>query len=235
MYDSIEIITSVRYFCEDFGPQLSPWIIVTLTIERTKSILFPLKFKDKPSKCRTLILFGCIVVILASLNSIWVFSERDNCGFIYTRESLNRNLKIQATLNTWILCILPFILIMVCNILVGIQIMRMRKMETATGSRRRNGVLATFTALTIVTGLLHCVSAIPKMFFSIVWYNQLVLGKGYDPLEFDYMFWGDFANTTQYLNNSLNFYVYCLAGREFRKDLKVVLTPCYRNSSTIDI
>jgi hypothetical protein len=235
-------LDTLRLLLEQIGPQISPWIIVTLSVERTISIMFPLKCSRKPSKIRTWISFGCILIILAILHCLWMIRIKNSgitlagCGDIMTKSELN----IIVQLNLWVLAILPFSFIMVCNILILIQMFQMRKLKAATGRGRRTEVFATFTILTVVTGLLHCVSVIPTMLDSIASYQRYVYVYNFLQIELGQMFpdifWNYFPRTMILFNNSLNFYVYCLAGRDFRKDLKHVFTCCStRNNTRVQI
>jgi hypothetical protein len=111
-------------------------------------------------------------------------------------------------------------------------------LTVVTGRARRNEAFATFTILTVITGLLHCVSVIPKMLFYIAYGQDLE--NGYNFLYYDndnnFTFWIYFSKAMVFFNNSFNFYVYCLAGRDFRRDVRHVMTRCStRNNASAQI
>jgi hypothetical protein len=149
--------------------------------------------------------------------------------------------KVKEALNKWGLAILPFIFIMGCNVLILIKMFQMRKVKSVTGRGHRNQVFATFSILTVVTGLLHCVSVIPKTLLYLSRSHTFDYGYGFinegrvNNYEM-FVFWKFFPKSMVLFNNSFNFYVYCLAGRDFRKDLRHVLKCCStRNNTRVQI
>jgi hypothetical protein len=207
---------------------------------RTLSIMLPLKCAWKPSNKTIWISFGCITIILVILNCLWMFKIK-NSEIILTRCSEipeKMNSELQLALNMWALAILPFIFTFVCNALILFKMFQMTKIKAVTRRGHRNEVFATFTILTVVTGLLHCVSVIPKMLYLIAINQDLEYGhnflnlNNYDDSLSRGIFWSYFSHAMILFNNSFNFYVYCLAGRDFRKDVRHLLTCCSTRNNT---
>jgi hypothetical protein len=225
------------WFAKELGPEISPWIIVTLSVERALSMMFPLKFTGQFAKKRALISFGCIMVVLVLLQFIWIVSvqfgeNQDTC--ILTLESASSMTTRITYIKILVLCALPIFFIIICNALIVFRLFRMRKMGLVANVSQRNRRCATFTVLTFVTGILHCVSVIPTVFVYIALHCVLTVSSVESLPQMwcwtvisNHLFWAFLQEMFVYINNSFNFYFYCLAGRDFRADLKDIL--CCRN------
>jgi hypothetical protein len=91
----------------------------------------------------------------------------------------------------------------------------MRKLGSATNESQRNRRFATFTILTFVTGILHCVSVTPTVLFYIALADASTARSG-DSLSQKW-YWSMISNTLlwiflqqifMYINSSFNFYFY---------------------------
>lgn len=238
------VVIAIGKFAMLFGTQISPWIIVALSVERTIRILFLLKCSGTSTTKWTLISLGSVVLTLFILQCICTYLEINNSYFLeglcymYQVAATYHILKIEELMITWGLSILPFTFIIICNVCILVKLLYMKRTRLATGSRQRERRFHTFTVLTVATGLLHCCSVIPIMLYIISAYQNLIYN--HDPLSIfshhrnsvNSVVWDYLPETTIFLNNSLNFYVYCLFGRDFRDDLKDVLRTCFRRGSS---
>jgi hypothetical protein len=99
----------------------------------------------------------------------------------------------------------------------------------AAGGVNHDRRLGTFTAICIISGLLHCLSVTPTLLYTMFTNRHLIhFATDNDEILMEYfknrtftssaLFLRTMAISTLYLNNSLNFYVYCLIGKSFRQD-----------------
>lgn len=151
--------------------------------------------------------------------------------------------RIEEGLKIWSLCILPLVLMAVCYIISVIQILRMRgrmgsaNVHNGSSTRRRSGI---FTAICLASGLMHCVSVIPTLVYTIAENNFFSELSNPEILTYiedkkflitpggmfisSALFCHTVAVCTLYLNNSVNFLLFCVTGTDFRKDLISLLT-----------
>lgn len=61
LYDEFNYLVPVLFF-KRVGPQISPWLLTVITIERMLSLTFPFKFWLKGCKKRAVIIYVCILV-----------------------------------------------------------------------------------------------------------------------------------------------------------------------------
>ena len=71
-----------------FAPQLSAWIVVCLSVERTLSLCFPFKFRTQGSDRRAKIAFPICLVCLAGINSISLITTTETDGLPYVHYTM---------------------------------------------------------------------------------------------------------------------------------------------------
>lgn len=192
-----------------FVPQLSTWVVVCLTVERTLSLCFPLKFHTKGAGRRAKISFVSILVFLTCINSVRAvrcLADSELLHDIYTEV-----MKLSAI---YLLCILPVVIITTCNIIVICRLC-MQKQIGASDSRRQ--IVTKFTRLSIGAGILQCVSILPILVYNIHLYYRIPMTQlnreGIHTFQY-------ICDIVLYLNNTFNFVVYSFSSRDFRIDFK---------------
>jgi hypothetical protein len=120
--------------------------------------------------------------------------------------------------DVYVFGVLPLSFITICNTITLIILCK-RKSSVVSSSRRH---LTKFTRLSLVTGIFHCVCALPYMLLSLS-------NTDYIDLNIEFKSYNTFAFVSHfllYLNNAFNFLLYSLASKDFQRDLKQLLCIC---------
>ena len=230
-------------FSELFGSQISAWLVVCLTFERMLSLCFPFKFRTKCARRRAYISAVIIVIFATGLNSIelenrimfqYKYNQTNSNNITETRNktvcvtSVTNYYKIMNTVSfIWFLSILPFAMVTSCNCIIVAKIVLMRKMTNFSSSIKRHNNAASFTKLCFVIGILYCISTLPLTIHSLNLYRIIKI------VEFNtipYYAFRMLSYTCFYINNSVNFFLFCVTGSDFRNDLKNLLT-CFKTKN----
>lgn len=206
----------------------SIWVLVIFTLDRLVAIAFPLRKKSvcTPSRAK---LFGLVVLACAVVKNFHVFWTRgpeyktgknnvtylkSNCGKPTSEfnqfESFVRPWIVFATVN-----VIPFSVILCCNVVIIRALCRVRRVATIgalvspSASTDRSMVQMTAMCLSASFCFLICITP------SII----LVIGKPYweTAATNEYETAKGFSNILTYVNHSVNFFLYCVTGRRFRR------------------
>lgn len=213
-------------FSFNFFPQVSAWITTSLTIERTISICFPLKLYRTNASKRAYIVMSVIVLAGTALNvpeliyrSIAVYDipyqyQGINGTFTYQVCKITSTLTITTYISFIIFTSsLPFITLTVCNIIILVKLCT----SLSARSETRQRSIRNMTKITVCVSIVQCVSNIPRAIYEH--FNMInVDGVGYNYIEFAFICF--------YLNNGVNWIMYCLIGHDFREDLKDMCKKC---------
>lgn len=230
-------------FFELFWPQISAWTVVCLSVERMLSLCFPLQFPTRSARKRAYISAGVTVIVMTGLNSFelvnrtmytYQFNQTLEDGSVVNKSQvfcvtiLTAEYEILGTVSyMWILTILPFVLVTICNGAIVVKIFTIRKIQRTTLHRQHNA--ASFTKICVAIGILYCISTLPLLFHTLNLYRVIEI---ITINTFTYTAFRMIAYSCLYLNNCLNFLLYCLTGTDFRTDLKE-LFPCLKNRNRL--
>ena len=228
--DTVPFICKANEFTLYVISGTSSWLVVALTVERAVVTYFPLH-SHRFNKPRTGII--CVVAIFAFLvcinaHLLYGFEFYDYGNFTYCSFVDVNYFDFYHYYWTWIgdfvmYCILPVIIIITANIATVLRVIKSRKSTSSTISetaRQRKRHLFVVTLMVSITFVV--LSSPPALWNAISPYiieDTGVYTPGQLILEtIVYFMW--------FLNHSLNFYLYILSGRRFRKDLKNALVGC---------
>lgn len=223
------------------------WFLVIFTVDRFIAISFPLK---KTNFCRSsrAKLSCTVTLVIATLKNVHVVGTR---GTQYRIPPANEtDVAVEAAaavlvsncgkptaaceyfedfIRPWIafavVSVLPFCIILLCNIFIIAALLRVRQLRTEhsiTSTSDRSLLQMTAMCLSASFCFLICVTP------SIV----LLIGKPYwrDANESAYEIAKVVNNQLVFVNHSVNFFLYCVTGRRFRNAISSVFR-CRRRSS----
>ena len=126
---------------------------------------------------------------------------------------------------------IPFFVITICNILIISKVILRRKYHNAMlcdspeFGGRNTQLIGPITVRIIALSVVHCISSAPL--------TILVIDRARASQRGDYYLLRDVFNVLFYINNGINFVLYCVLGSGFRKDLLVLLCGAtYRRRSS---
>ena len=223
---SCKLLVSFTYFFS----QVSSWLVVTITVERTLCSFYIQFYKRTKSVRFGLVTVGIVVASIAILNShisygitYHYYNNNTFCGFVddsYTYFFVNYYVWIDTTT----FFVVPIIIIVIGNSATVIKVYQTQKAVTRTNSigmliatqmnrKSRNVFIIT---LMVSVSFIVCISP-PTLFFALKPYF-------FNIDQFRQSFGEQVAECVVYmlycLNYSVNFYLYMLSGSRFRRDLK---------------
>ena len=211
----------------------SVWIIVSMTIERAYFVHRPLRVKMSRWKTRIRIFVIFIVCLILNIPRLFCFEIRSMPGnkFILNGTDFRKSLAFFKV--SWVhAVIINFIPVLILTITNSTLIFALRKAQkarvTLTGGQNRNQehdqVRMTRTLVAIVILFFICV--VPSAFVDYpIAYSLFGKGKKWDeylrsPANLTLIY---ISNLLLFLNSSLNFILYCVFNRKFRKAMKDIL------------
>ncbi|KAL4237315.1 hypothetical protein ACF0H5_002033 [Mactra antiquata] len=207
----------LMFFFKYFLPSLSTWLMVCISFERYLSLICPFSFRPAGARIRALIAFVCLVMILTGINS-YVFFMNDYDLLKYT-------LILHEIATLWTLCIIPFVLINLTNILILIKLYQMKQQRL--GRNRQSNHATSFTKMAIISCVLQSISIAPLMILMLLryYYSDVAV---YQETEF---ILSAIVYCTIYLNNCFNFFIYYCNSSNFRSDFKEMCCCCCRRNT----
>ena len=204
-------------FLPYFSAHLSSWMLVNITIERFVAVTFPFKAKLLYSPKRAI--FGTLVTVclIFMLNIHYLVKYgiiKDDYGVpsCYTDISPSTG-QIVVWLDSLLFSIVPITMIFILNVIIFIKLRRSHQFKTQKSSAISRDQMDAFRTILLVTTT-FIVLTLPVSVTNI--YYGLRKEDQYDDLA-DTVF-----NVTHAIMNNnfcLNFFIYCLTGRKFRKEL----------------
>lgn len=238
----VDLVTRSSSFCKIdtfltyFLLQLSPWILVLATVERTYSILYPLKVKTVFTKRRLLGAVVLLASILACVNAYILFSmdiERDGVIGQLTCKINKTFAKFFFEVWPWIdMCmvfIIPSSVLLVGNVIIFVQLKSSQRFweghltDTSENVRslmrqRSSRHIASFTRATISINLCFIICQLPATAFGIgqpYWYPMPLPITKYGQLALVSII----CYMLMYTYNALNFILYMLCCSNMRNEL----------------
>ena len=201
------------------------WILVIFTIDRFIAVCFPLAKTEvcKPRRAKFYCLGLFLIAISKNLHVFWTrgleFEEgvdgylvfRSNCGRP-TPEYKHFEKFIRPWIVFTLVSVLPFVVILVCNISIIRALVRAKKLHR--GDKIQTSQEKTYMQMTAM-----CLSASFAFLFFITPSIVLVIGRPYWKDAPAYDIAKAIINQMTYVNHSINFFLYCVSGRRFRLQL----------------
>lgn len=227
-------------FLSYFGPTVSSWIIVIVTAERFVSIWFPVKVRFVCTRFKVTLAIIIMSFIIAALYIPLMISAK-----LYNIEEIHPGpngtnvtsyivwcdapenetfhdvyLPVWMWLDMGFLFMVPFVLIVVGNLLIMYKIFKSRTILIKEGRyiSYRTRIANSFTIRAIALSITFLVCLLPVTSFEVIGTNS-----DYEPPEYA----DDIVHILLYANSAFNFILYCAIGSGFRKDLKMVLTNVF--------
>lgn len=229
----------IHVFCVYASLHFSAWVLVLVTLSRFLSVCFPLKAKTictrKKSKLSICVAFVAILVvnlhelIARQFQNNYVsgpngtFTVKIICGHIssgYAEFFKN----IWPWIDLGISSGVPFAVIIVCNSCIVWKVIvshRFGKKALTRVNRIQDRRVSSMTVVLLVLNTVFLVTTAPSRIFLIgspAWHEEATPHKE-AVLQ---LFWA-LVNLLMYMNNAVNFILYCVSGTQFRNELKSLI------------
>ncbi|ELU11837.1 hypothetical protein CAPTEDRAFT_188645 [Capitella teleta] len=225
------------YFLIKWLMAVSDWILGAMCLERSIAISLPLKSKRflKPRNNR--IALGCILAMLAVYYA-YTFEAYGATQGVCRTVSMSYPVVIR-TMVDYALVLLPMFLIISSNIVIIISVIRAaRHQHTLTGSSSESSASSStqmsLIAMLITISIAFVVLKSPHFLVKAFLPESLTKQIGYQftsRMRAIYRLMIGIFTANGYINHAVNFYLYMLSGREYRKELKtLVKSVCKRQT-----
>ncbi|XP_064639514.1 FMRFamide peptide receptor frpr-18-like [Lineus longissimus] len=221
-----ELSCPLNFFFTYFFLQLASWSITLLTIERWISVIFPLKAKLICTGKRTAIILILVVILLLCLNAhmLFLFGIRDGeclpmaAPYIYFWKYVWTYIDLLAKA-----CI-PFLVITVCNCSILYKVIRshntrkkLPNLEKSSDGQTAHAQMTSMTYMLTTVSVMFIFLTLPACIYYILILKLTLISSWHSLVKL--IFIHAFTNFIQYINNSINFLLYCVSGKQFRTEL----------------
>lgn len=207
----------------------SSWVLVAVTVERFLQISFPLRFQKLHSvKAAVVILSSLFLfIIVVNMHFFWTNGLTDNgCGSIG-----RKNFDFDENVFTWIdllvLSIIPSAIMIICNVFIfrKLQRFRIRRNRTTIGGERDEN--DNIVIMLVMVNVVFLLTTLPNPIFFIV--DTFTAEMKADSIDFSERLTlsGEITYLIQFLNYTLNFYLYTGRSEKFKRECKRLL--CFKS------
>ncbi|KAK2145505.1 hypothetical protein LSH36_677g02012 [Paralvinella palmiformis] len=224
-----------RFFFYTTG-DVAVWILVAFTCDRCIAVCFPLKKRHLCTATRAYL--ACLVIVLVAVaKNFHIFWTRgvvydaagrfiENCGkpepYVY----------FEKKIRPWIVMVTvslgPFLIILVCNVIIVKQLVWSGRMRTGTAAGSGSSQEKQQRAFTQTTAM--CLSTSFAFLILITPSIVLLIGKpnwtSSDRPNIAYDIAKAVNNQLMFINHSINFFLYCLTGARFRAEFVSMFDRC---------
>lgn len=214
---SCRLHTFLVYWSAD----VAGWILALVAAERCFAANWPHVYKRTCTRPRAAISLVMCATILAVINCHFLFTldivvEHSNGTESSQACRTVMGVYYQEVVFHWIdfvfYCIGPFVCILGSNLSIAVRVLRSR-MQTST----RDGRISSMTAILICVSVFYIFCTAPIAAYLVAqqfWIHDVSFAM-YGKMQVYFAL----AALVSYLNNSMNFLLYCLSGPRFRREL----------------
>lgn len=209
---------------------MSAWVLVLMSVERAIGVTWPHRAKILCTKKRAIIILMAIVFTLMICNisplfieeyalicvngtytSMCLTSRKDNTA-IFLEDTF------QPMMDLFLMAVLPFIIMISANILIIYKAFYSQRLVKVN---RSNPHLVAMTTTLLSVVFVFVLLTAPFCAYSVI--RVSTLNEDSKPMKYGQVFYL-VVNILRYVNNSINFFLYALSGRPFRKEIKKMVT-----------
>ena len=216
-----------------FSRHFSSWILVAVAMERFLSVYFPFQMKRLCRQRHSVVTLIVITLCLVGVNAhfFWTFGASFHIGVgktnwtwspcTYKLNYISFHSKIWPWIEACTHTYVPFVLMLLCNILIINRLVQVRLRRRKTGSIMTNDRIASMTAMLLTATFTFLVLTTPSTLIhsgQFLWWKE----DANDP-NFYLIF--AIAQHIAYLNSAINFFLYFVTSSQFRKEL-ITLFKC---------
>ncbi|XP_048779409.2 FMRFamide receptor-like [Ostrea edulis] len=243
---SCKIHAFLVYFSLDF----TTWVLVAVTIDRCVFVCLPFKAKRLCTLTHARMVVVCIGLIMTALNFhlFWGVSHEMQLGELSCTHANDFTEFAWPWIDFCVFSIIPFTIMIIANILIIRHLFMAHKRvashhhETShseqcqsvinhsngNGVRTKQRKVPSITTMLLTTNCVFLALTLPIVIYLIVY--PYVLYDATDHVTAVLKLLWAIANMFQYANNTIHFFLYCLTGPRFRRELFKVFKIKSRSS-----
>ena len=214
----------LHIFLTYWGGQFAAWILVCMTMERFFAIFSPHKSKQYVSKLSCGIVVGVIGVLLAGLNEH--FFKTHLLVFYYGRYYCVTDSNygdFMQQIWTWIdfafFSFIPFGILVIANAGIILRIAHSNYVRKHNMKQSSGGVkMTSMTAILLTVSLIFLLTTAPISIYLVIQEN-VKQSTTQEERALNSLWWAIVVNVN-YVNHACNFFLYCISGPRFRRELR---------------
>ena len=217
LYSYTDVTCRIETYLKYVLPDFAVWILVIMTIERLVAVCRPHLVRRIFTRAviRGSLLTMILAVCIINVPSIYINTHNNTSCQPYP-ENEQLAYKIWPWIDLSMYFLLPAAIIITCNsVIIYTIVQRQRTMSRRTSTDSDAGY--TMAAMTII--LLTVTVVFVLLTAPFVLYSCSVI-HFYAESRIDWCLFFYMASLLRYVNNSVNFLLYCMSGRAFRAELK---------------
>ena len=220
LWPSTDAACRIQIYLKYTLPDCAVWVLLIMTIERLLSVqrLSPRRVLTR-TRIRSSVVVMVIFISALNIPSLWILTKNEDpaTGLTCTVDSMRLAYDIWPWVDLTLYCLLPASVMMACNVVIIRTVLRRQERLSIGGvisiyvghrPRRLTSMTVTLLAVTAVFFLLTA----PFVIYAITIANIV---SSHPSLHL----WYFVSSYLRYINNSINFPVYCMSGRPFRQEL----------------
>lgn len=229
----------LSYFCPDF----SAWILVTVTIERVLMVWCPYWTRDKCSRKISALVLIIIAMFLLIYNVHMLYGVGDfyfvennktvfkKCGFM-SKTYDTFFAKTWPLVDLAVFSLVPFLFLLFGNFLIIKKVLISRKRSRRVNPLGPNILvmkktfISSMSVMILLLNSVFLVTSVPISAYLIGYEHWLERASLREQAVLELMW--SIVNQLMYVNNAVNFILYCITGSRFRQEAKTLLC-CYRH------
>ncbi|XP_064652690.1 FMRFamide receptor-like [Lineus longissimus] len=217
-----------QIFFTYFIRQFASWMVMFLTVERWLSVSYPLKARLLCTARRVWASISAAVIFLLLLNAHILFFYRVGntfrCSMKWNQEYVNFFLTFWYWIDMMLYCGVPFLVIALCNLsilhaLIQSNLNRKHLHTTENKSEGDASRLTSVTYMLTTVSIFFILLTLPRQAY-FIWVGMLppASERSMELIANSYLAYS-IANLMSYINNTINFLLYCISGRHFRQEV----------------
>ena len=221
-------VCRLHIFLTYWGGQFSAWILVCMTTERFFAIFSPHKSKQYVTKLSCAIVVGVVGILLAGLNGhffriqhLILYQETTYC--VTKNEYEHFIEKIWPWIDFAFFSFIPFGILVLGNMGIIIRIahsnyVRKHSMKQNTGEVK----MTSMTAILLTVSFMFFLTTAPISIY-LVLQEKFNRDPTDETLALNSLWWAIVVNVN-YINHACNFFLYCISGPRFRRELRGIFS-----------
>ena len=214
----------LHIFLTYWGGQFAAWILVCMTMERFFAIFSPHKSKQYVSKLSCGIVVSVIGVLLAGLNAhffkthlLVLYYGKYYC--ITDAQYYEFMQKIWTWIDFAFFSFIPFGILVIANAGIILRIAHSNYVRKHNMKQSSGGVkMTSMTAILLTVSLIFLLTTAPISIYLLIQEN-VKQSPTQEEAALTSLWWAIVVNVN-YINHSCNFFLYCISGPRFRRELR---------------
>ena len=222
IYPITDVSCRIQVYLGYTLPHYAVWVLVIMTIERMASVRWPHHGHIFTRRRLWISVFTTmLVLVVINIPVFWIATENYGDTSMHPCKAAHFVLAYQIWpwVDLSIYSFLPFVIMISCSTVIIKTVYQRRKtlLRRGCGNGYKESKVNTMTATLLTVTFVFLLLTAPFAIYAIT--LQELHGK----VNVDYHLFYFFARSLRYVNHAVNFFLYCLSGKHFRRELIYLL------------